>query len=146
MNPATTSAVEEFARKYDEAWNSHDIDRILAFNAEDMTFRVHLPGFGQVSGEENLREHFAQLLTQWPDLEFRSRRVTAAEGMFANEMEMAGTLATPLPIGDLTLIPNGQRVAFESVDVIVVDDGQIRRKDTYIDSASLLLQQPMERG
>ena len=140
MSTATVSAVEELAHRYDEAWNSHDIDGILALHAPDMTFHLHLPGFEEISGDDALREHFNQFFALWPDLEFRSHRLNAADGMFTNEMEMSGTLAAPMTAGELTLTPNGRKATFESVDVIVVEDGRVKRKDTYVDSASLLMQ------
>ena len=140
MSTATVSAVEELAHRYDEAWNAHDLDRILALHAPDMTFHLHLPGFTEISGEDALREHFNEFFALWPDLEFRSHRLTADDGMFANEMMMSGTLAAPMTAGDLTLTPNGQKASFESVDVIVVEGGRVKRKDTYVDSASLLMQ------
>ena len=140
MNPATLSAVEELAHRYDAAWNAHDVDRILAFHAPDMTFQLHLPGFTEITGEDALREHFDQFFALWPDLEFRSHRLNSADGMFTNEMLMSGTLAAPMTAGDLTLTPNGHKATFESVDVIVVEDGRVKRKDTYVDSASLLIQ------
>ena len=140
MSTATAGAVEELAHRYDEAWNAHDVDGILALHAPDMTFRLHLPGFADISGESALREHFDQFFALWPDLEFRSHRLNAADGMFTNEMLMSGTLAAPMAVGDLTLSPNGKKATFESVDVILVEDGLVKRKDTYVDSASLLIQ------
>ena len=51
---------------------------------------------------------------------------------------VTATLATPLELPDSsTAAPSGRQVRFDAVDVLVIEDGRIARKDTYVDSLSL---------
>ena len=65
-----------FAAEWCDAWNSHDLDRILAHYAEDVIFSspfiVHLTGdpSGRVHGREALRAYWAEGLRRLPDLRF----------------------------------------------------------------------------
>ena len=140
MPVSSVPSVEELARSYDDAWNAHDVDAILALHADDMVFHVHLPGYEEITGTTALREHFEGFFALWPDLEFRPYRLTASSELFTNELTMAGTLAAPMTVGGVTLGPTAHAVEFEAADIVRVDNGRIKRKDTYIDSASLLAQ------
>lgn len=137
FSTASRGKIGELAERYGEAWNAHDVDAILAMHAEDMVFQLHLPGYGEVTGDDNLRAHFRMFFEAWPDLEFRTMRLSVGETLFTNEMEMVGTLSAPLPIGAVVLEPNGERIGFDAVDVIPVENGRVKRKDTYVDAASL---------
>lgn len=129
--------VRRVADAYGAAWRAHDIDGILAWHAADMVFHLHAPGFGEVTGREALRQHFVALFNAWPDLEFRTVRLTIAGNSFTHEMTMRGT-----PAG-VTLPEDEQHgsgpgpIEFDAVDVIAVAGGAVVRKDTYIDSAGL---------
>lgn len=147
MAGTATTSVQQVAEAYSAAWRAHDIDEILSWHAEDMVFRLHLPGYPEVTGADALRAHFAGLFAGWPDLEFRTVRLAVSADLFTHEMTMAGTLARPMHVGDRVVQPTGQRVEFEAVDVIPVVDGKVRRKDTYVDAAALLAQlDPVDRA
>ncbi len=66
----------EFAQKWVEAWNSHDLDRVMAHYAEDfeMTspFIATLMGeaSGALKGKDQVRAYWAQALKRLPDLHF----------------------------------------------------------------------------
>jgi hypothetical protein len=45
-----------------------------------------------------------------------------------------------MTIGGITLGPTAHAIEFEAADIVQVENGRIKRKDTYIDSASLLAQ------
>src|SRR5262245_19155744 len=124
--PATLVNVRQLAEQYGEAWNRHDIDAILSMHAHDMIFHLHAPGYAEVSGEAALREQFRLFFMLWPDLEFRTRRLTVADRLFTNEMTMAGTLASPMRFGDTILQPTGKPVTFDAVDVIPVELGRVK--------------------
>jgi steroid delta-isomerase-like uncharacterized protein len=137
---ATATEATRLAEAYSAAWNAHDIDAILSMHTEEMVFHLHLPGYEEVTGEDELRRHFGLFFSLWPDLEFRSERLATCENLFANEMTMSGTLVSPMPVGRGTIQPNGERISFDAVDVIPIREGKVTRKDTYIDAASLLQQ------
>jgi ketosteroid isomerase-like protein len=67
---------EEFARAWIEAWNSHDLDRILSHYAEDFT--MSSPYIAQIvgvasnnlTGKTAVRAYWAAALEKMPDLKF----------------------------------------------------------------------------
>lgn len=136
----TAAEVERLAESYGQAWNDHNLDAIVSMHTNDMAFQLHLPGYSEVRGEAALRAHFALLFRLWPDLEFRTERLTTCQGLFTNEMTMSGTLAEPMPVAWGSIEPTGERVSFDAVDVIPVEEGRVKRKDTYIDAGGLLQQ------
>lgn len=73
--PLQPSFVQTFAHEWIAAWNSHDIDRILAHYAPDAVLtspvaqRI-LQGDGNVRGIEALRAYFTRGLQAYPNLRF----------------------------------------------------------------------------
>lgn len=67
---------DTFAREWVEAWNSHDLDRILSHYSADLEFTSPLvvqryPDLdGVIRDKELLREYFAKGLQSRPDLTF----------------------------------------------------------------------------
>lgn len=68
-------AAELFARDWAAAWNSHDLDRILAHYADDVVFcspvAERLLGDGVMRGREALRAYWSRGLKVIPDLRFQ---------------------------------------------------------------------------
>jgi ketosteroid isomerase-like protein len=50
------------------------------------------------------------------------------------ESVMSGTVAAPIAVGGEQVEATGARVAVDFLDVIVVEDGLIARKDSYLDT------------
>lgn len=67
---------QTFAQEWVDAWNSHDLDRILAHYADD--FEMTSPFIvtmmnaptGTIKGKENVRAYWAKALERLPDLHF----------------------------------------------------------------------------
>ncbi|SFI65186.1 YybH family protein [Albimonas pacifica] len=80
-------AARAFAEDWEAAWNSHDLDRILAHYAPDVVFRSRkaaaLVGSGEVRGLEALRAYWGAALARQPDLAFTVTQVYAGHGMLA---------------------------------------------------------------
>ena len=72
----TRELAQEFAREWVEAWNAHDLDRILSHYSDDfeMTTPFIVTIFGEPSGtlkgKEMVREYWRQALERIPDLHF----------------------------------------------------------------------------
>lgn len=69
-----------FAEEWIEAWNAHDLDRILGHYGDEVIFRSpYLAAFGEPSGTLHgkgaLRDYFARALARVPDLTFELDRV-----------------------------------------------------------------------
>jgi steroid delta-isomerase-like uncharacterized protein len=131
---ADTTAIEARAERYGEAWNTQDLDGILAMHAEDGSFRLHIPGGEPVEGRAAIREAFAGFLTQLPDIRFEPRRLLAGPGFWVLESTMTGTAAAPFDIDGEQVDAPGAQIEVDAVDVIAVRDGQVQTKDTYLDA------------
>lgn len=67
---------EHFASEWLDAWNAHDLDRILGHYADD--FEMHSPAItqilgvpsGMLRGKEAVRGYWAKALGLFPDLKF----------------------------------------------------------------------------
>lgn len=65
-----------FAEGWEKAWNSHDVERILAHYTDDVVFQspyvAHRFGdpTGEVCGKDELRSYWSSGLAQQPDLRF----------------------------------------------------------------------------
>lgn len=76
----TREFAEEFAKEWIDAWNSHDLDRILAHYADDFTlsspFIAQMAGIasGTLTGKDSVRAYWAGALEKVPDLRFEHVR------------------------------------------------------------------------
>lgn len=75
----------EFAKEWEAAWNSHDLDRIMEHYAQDIVFRsrkafAHM-GIGELHGKMQLRAYWQAALDRQPDLRFRVEQVLGGHMM-----------------------------------------------------------------
>jgi steroid delta-isomerase-like uncharacterized protein len=130
--------LKETIERYNEAWNAHDLDAIMAMHAPDMVFENHTAGESAV-GEE-ARAHIGSIFETWPDIEFSTRRLYVRDDLVVQEWTATATHANEMRRGDLVAAPTGNRVTWDGLDVIPFEDGLIKRKDVYSDSVSILRQ------
>jgi steroid delta-isomerase-like uncharacterized protein len=141
MSAAGTTSeqqLRELIDRYNDAWNSHDLEAIVAMHAPDMVFENHTAG-ERAQGDE-VREHIAQIFRAWPDIAFTTRRLYVREDLIVQEWNASATHSTELRRGDLRAPASGRTVEWEGLDVIPVEDGLIKRKDVYSDSVGILRQ------
>lgn len=75
---------EDFAREWVEAWNAHDLDRIMAHYDDDVVFtspfvaEVAGRADGTIEGAASLRPYFTAALARSPDLHFADVSVSLA--------------------------------------------------------------------
>jgi ketosteroid isomerase-like protein len=74
--PLSGEFARRFAREWIEAWNSHDLERVMEHYAEEavlvspVALRLLGNGDGVVKGKAALREYFRRGLEAYPDLRF----------------------------------------------------------------------------
>jgi steroid delta-isomerase-like uncharacterized protein len=124
--------------RYNEAWNAHDLDAIMAMHAPDMVFANHTAGESATGAE--VRDHIGAIFATWPDIEFASRRLYVREELVVQEWTASATHAATMRRGDLVAEPTGKRVEWDGIDSIPFEDGLVKRKDVYSDSVSILRQ------
>lgn len=72
----TEKEAREFANHWVQAWNSHDLDKIMSHYATDVVLispiaaKILNDPSGMVSGKEALRAYFARGLEAYPNLRF----------------------------------------------------------------------------
>ena len=131
-------ALTETIGRYNDAWNAHDVDAIVAMHAPDMVFANHTAG-ESASGEE-VRGHIASIFEAWPDLRFETRRLYVRDGLVVQEWTATATHTNPMRRGDIEAAPTGNAVSWDGIDSIPFEAGLVKRKDVYSDSVSILRQ------
>ena len=116
----SAAALEQMIERYNEAWNAHDVEAIVAFHAPDMVFENHTAG-ERMTGAE-VGPHLARIFENWPDLAFRGRRLYARNELVVSEWTATATDS------------QGRRLEWDGVDIFPVRDGLILRKDVYSSS------------
>src|SRR5262245_30435063 len=120
-SPTAVTNITELAERYGEAWNTHDVDAIVALHTEDSVFHLHVPGGAPVEGRDAIRATFAGFIEQLPDINFATRRLTVGDDHWVLESVMTG---------------NGAQIEVDFVDVIAVRDGKVARKHSYLDAVT----------
>lgn len=138
MAADSTEALREAIDRYNDAWNAHDVDTIVAMHAPDMVFANHTAG-ESASGEE-VRAHIAAIFEAWPDIRFETRRLYVREGLVVQEWTATATHVNTMRRGDLEAAPTGNTVSWDGIDSIPFEGGLVKRKDVYSDSVSILRQ------
>jgi steroid delta-isomerase-like uncharacterized protein len=120
--------VDDLIQRYTDAWGSGDPDKIVALHTDDTTFHAHV-GQEPARGKAAVRQAFADLLAQFPDLAFTQVSLRTGSDFWVVGWRMSGTLG-------------GTDSAFEVdlVDLITVEGGLVKSKDSYIDAVSLQAQ------
>lgn len=65
-----------FAEEWLDAWNSHDLDKIMEHYSENIDFvspiiqQMGINAEGKISTKDNLREYFSKALQKYSDLHF----------------------------------------------------------------------------
>ena len=107
----------ELIERYDQAWNDHDVDAIVSMHAPDMVFENHTAG--ERAEGAAVGPHIAEIFRNWPDLQFRARRLYVREGLAVGEWTASATAS------------DGRKLEWDGIDVFPIEDGKIKRKDVY---------------
>lgn len=130
--------LEEAIARYNDAWNSHDLDAIVAMHGDDMVFENHTAG--ESAQGDDVRDHIGSIFDTWPDIHFETRRLYVRDGVVTQEWTATATHSSEMRRGELVAAPTGRRVEWKGIDVIPFEDGKVKRKDVYSDSVSILSQ------
>ncbi len=124
--------------RYNDAWNAHDVDAIVALHAPEMVFENHTAG--ERAEGNDVRAHIAGIFAAWPDLTFQTRRLYVRDDLVVQEWTAQATHTHELRRGELVSPPSGRTVEWKGMDVIPFEHGLVKRKDVYSDSISILRQ------
>ena len=131
-------ALRQAIARYNDAWNAHDLDAIVAMHAPDMVFENHTAG--ESAQGDAVREHIGAIFESWPDIHFEDRRSYFRDGLVVQEWTASATHDRRMTRGDMVAEPSGRRIEWKGLDVIPFEDGLVKRKTVYSDSVSILRQ------
>lgn len=112
-------SLSELFERYDDAWARKDLEAIVSLHSEDGVFHLHAAG-EPATGREAVRATFAAVLEQYPDLRFERRDVRFGHDFIVFEYVM-----------------HTRGASIDAIDLFVVAEGLVARKDTYLDAAAL---------
>ena len=130
-DPDSASSLEVTIARYNDAWNAHDLDAIIAMHAPDMVFANHTAG--ESAEGELVREHIGAIFESWPDIAFETRRLYVRDGLVVQEWSASATHSRQMRRGDIVAEPTGANVSWDGLDVIPFENGLVKRKDVYSD-------------
>jgi len=113
----------ELLIRHTEAWNRHDLDRLMELFDDDCVFEAS--GGDEVCGKryqghKEVRGAFAQVLESMSDANWgNGRHYTIAPDYGVSEWTLTGTL------------PDGRRLEVNGCDFVTVRDGKILAKNSY---------------
>jgi ketosteroid isomerase-like protein len=116
----SAAALETAIERYNDAWNTQDLETILSLHAPGMVFENHTAG-DRVEGGA-VAPHIAGIFERNPDLRFTGRRLYARDGLVVSEWTATATNR------------DGRRVEWDGIDVFPFENGLILRKDVYSSS------------
>jgi steroid delta-isomerase-like uncharacterized protein len=127
-------SLDAFARDWIQAWDSHDVDRILAFYTDD-AFYEDVPNVVNgwdvpLRGQEMIRESLVRTFGQMPDLRFELVSASGAGDRLVVEWIMKGT-----HYRDST-----GSFSIRAVSIIKLEGDRIAQVSDYYDSYLLLSQ------
>lgn len=109
--------------EHTDAWNSHDLDRLMTLFADDCVFQASGgPQFDgrRFDGRDQVRAAFAEVLDSMPDANWGDARHFIISNEYGvSEWRLTGTMA------------DGRRVDVLGCDFITVREGKIVRKNSF---------------
>ncbi len=108
---------------YSDAWNAHDIDKIMSYHTEDCIFET---GGGKekygtrYEGYENVRERFIEVWTDLPDVHFSEGKHFVSDDRGCSEWTFNGTRA------------DGTKLEVDGCDLFTFRNGKISVKNSLL--------------
>lgn len=118
MNPSTT---EETINHFNEAFNRHDVDAVMALMTDDCVFENTnpAPDGARYTGAASVRDYWEKFFASNPDARFETE-----------EMIVSGDRCVVRWI--YRKIRNGQPWHLRGIDVFRVRDGKVDEKFSYV--------------
>ena len=109
MGDDSAKSLEEAIDRYNEAWNSHDLDAIMAMHAPDMVFENHTAG--ESAGVRTARKRIGSIFETWPDIQFEDPEALRPRRRRHPGMDRdAPRMPTTMRRGDLEAAPTGKKM------------------------------------
>ena len=110
-------SVRNIIERYNDAWNTQDLDTIASLHTPDIVFHNHTAD-ERAEGADAVREHIGRIFAGNPGMTFRARSMHAGEDFAVCEWT-------------LNVEKDGKKLEWDGVDVFPIRNGLIARKDVY---------------
>jgi steroid delta-isomerase-like uncharacterized protein len=131
--PGTAAPAPTRSHRMFEAWNTHEVDRILSLYREDFLF-VDPTTSHPIKGHEGLRHYAERMLRTFPDGQFAVLDVVQQGETEVANWEFTGTQSGPF----MHRAPTGKRISFRGIDWVEWDGDKVRRNVTFYDTSVIL--------
>ena len=115
--------LERLLIEHTDAWNSHDLDRLMGLFADNCVFEASAgPEFHgrRFEGREQVRTAFAEVFSSMPDANWGDgRHFVISDDYGVSEWRLTGTLV------------DGSRIDVLGCDFLTVGDDRIVRKNSF---------------
>jgi steroid delta-isomerase-like uncharacterized protein len=128
-----TSDLALYAKTINEAWNSHDIERVLSFYSNDY-IADDVSQASLLRGHQGVREMLEIYWRAFPDLQIAVTDMVIDGSRLATAWVAAGTHQGTI----MNIPPTGHKVQVRGVSIIDVEDGLIVRGQYIWDLAGML--------
>jgi len=109
--------------EHTDAWNSHDVDRLIALFSDDCVFEASAgPEFDgrRFEGRAQVRAAFVDVFDSMPDAKWRDgRHFVISAGYGVSEWRLTGTLQ------------DGKRIDVLGCDFLTISEDKIVRKNSF---------------
>ncbi len=108
---------------YSDAWNAHDIDKIMVFMTDDCVFET---GGGsekygsRYEGQQEVRERFMDVWASIPDVQFVGGIHFSQGNYGCSEWTFTGTAK------------DGNKIEIDGCDIFTFENGKIKSKRSYL--------------
>ena len=123
MNTSNLVMNKKQLQKYSDAWNEHDIDKIMQFMTEHCVFE---PGGGsekfgsRYEGYDAVRKRFIEVWTDIPDVKFEDAIHFSEGNHGCSEWTIIGTNK------------DGTKIESDGCDIFTFENGKIKSKRSYL--------------
>jgi ketosteroid isomerase-like protein len=123
----TSTDHARIARQVLDAWNAHDVERVVACYTPDLVYRD--PGTrGEVRGADAFRRYLIKLFASWR-MHWSAREIFPLAETGGTAVLWRATLA---PVG------GDSTVELEGMDLAILEGERLKRNEVYFDRAALL--------
>jgi len=130
-----TTDVEKMLRDYYEVWNSHDVERITSFLADEFLYEDVPAGVAHRNKDE-FKASWRDFFAACPDFRVEWKTLFVAGDWAAAESVMTATHT-----GDFPMLPaTGKSVSVRAASIIEMQGDKIKRNTNYFNMASLMQQ------
>jgi len=130
-----TTKLEKMYRNLYEAWNTHDIEKILAYLTDDIAYE-DMVAARVMHGKAELRIFIMETFTAFPDFKLDLESFFASGDWIGAEWVMSGTFKGEA----FGLKPTGKSFSVRGASITELRGDKVKRNTDYYDGITLMRQ------